>query len=231
MYVPDGKVAKMRSINLPYADNAKAVGITVAINLGVVLFFSWPDGVSYSGVMWDSLFCAIITTVIGLWIVYVGLKKMRDRGGMPSQVPENGFMQKLPQNPFALGAIYAAVFTALTIGMNAAILSFFDLETMTFVAWTVYKLVYATVLSAKIVECCIFRYEQPDWAKVESLNARAARATDTVTVKNPLPKISIFKEMFGGVAGNIAMSILIGSALGGIKTQTDGSVIIGSDND
>jgi len=220
------RLPKMRTINLPYVDNAKAVGITVAINLGVVLFLNWPDGINYSGVMWDSLFCSLITTIIGMWIVYAGLKKMRASGEMPSQAPESGFMQKLPQNPFALGAIYAAVFAVLTIGMNAAILSFFGLGAMSFAAWAVYKLVYATVLCAKVVECCIFRYVQQDWANNGNPDVKATKTTGAVRVKNPLPKISIFTEMFGGVTGNIATSILIGSALGGVKAQTDGSVII-----
>ena len=93
----------MQNVSLPYVDNAKAILITVAINLGVVFFFNWPDGVDYSGAMWDSLICAFITTAINMWIVCAGLKKMRARGEMPSQVPESGLMQKLPQNPFRLG--------------------------------------------------------------------------------------------------------------------------------
>ena len=213
----------MRNASLPYVDNAKAILITVAINLGVVFFFNWPDGVDYSGVMWDSLICAFITTGINMRIVYAGLKKMRARGEIPSQVPESGLIQKLPQDPFKLGAIYAVVFAAVTAGVNALILSFFGLHIMAFAPWVVYKVVYATVLSAKIVEFCIFRYVQPDWAKAGSTGAETTKGAQ---VKNPLPKISVFLEMFGGVTGNIAMNIIMGSVLGGVRAQADGSVVI-----
>jgi hypothetical protein len=216
----------MKTVNLPYVDNAKAIALTTAINLGVVFLFNWPDGVAYSGVMWDSLICAFVTVAIDMWIVYAGLKKMSARGEMPSQVPESGFMQRLPQNPFTLGAIYAVVFAALTIGVNSVILSFFDLRSMTFAAWAVYKVVYATALSVEIVEFCIFRYVQPDWARTGSTDAETTKATNSVAVKNPLTKISIFKEMVSGVIGNIVMNIIMGSALGGVKVQTDGSVVI-----
>jgi hypothetical protein len=216
----------MRNISLPYVDNTKAILITVAINLGAIFLFFRPEGVTYSGVMWDSLFCAGITAAIDIWVVYSKLKKMRASGEMPAQVPESGLMQKLPQNPFALGAIYAGAFAAIAIGVNAMILSFFGLRSMTFAAWAVYKLVYATVLSVKIVEFCIFRYVQPDWAKAGGTDAETAKAANYVTVKNPMPKISVFKEMFGSVTGNIAMNIIMGSALGGVKPQADGSVVI-----
>jgi hypothetical protein len=217
----------MQAMRLPYIDNAKAVFITLAINLGVIFLFNWPDGITYSGVMWDSLFCAIITTTINMWIVYPRLKRMRALGEIPAQAPESRFMQRLPQNPIALGVIYAVVFAALAVGINAVLLWFFGIEDMAFAPWAVYKLLYATVLSIKIVECCIFRYVQPDWAKAgHYAQAETGKELPGRTVRNPLPKIGLFKEMFGSVTGNIAMNIIIGSVLGGVAVEPDGSVVI-----
>ena len=215
-----------RNVSLPYADNAKAILITVAVNLAVIFVFNRPDGVDYSAVMWDSLFCAVITVAIDMWIVFDRLKKMRAGGEMPPQVPESVLMQKLPQNPFALGVIYAVVFAAITIGVNALIINFFGLRNMAFAPWVVYKLIYATALSVSIVESCIFRYVQPDWANAASTGKGTAKDSNSATVKHPLAKISIFKELFGGVTGNIVMNIIMGSVLGGVKVQPDGSVVI-----
>ena len=215
------------AVSLPYVDNAKAILITLAINAGVVCLFHWPGGITYSGVMWDSLFCALITTSINMWIVYPRLRKMRALGIMPARAPESAFMQRLPHNPFVLGAVYAIVFAAFTVGANATLLWFFGIRTLAFAPWTVYKLVYATVLSAKIVECCIFRYVQPDWANAcRGTPAATGKVPLDAPVKNPLPKIGVFKEMFGSVTGNIAMNILIGSVLGGVAVGADGSVVI-----
>ena len=217
----------MRPVSLPYIDNAKAVLITLAINLGVVFLLNWPDGVTYYEVMWDSLFCALITTTINLWIVYAKLKKLRTAGEMPAHTPESGFMQRLPQNPFALGAIYAAAFAAFAIGVNAAVLWFFGIWNMAFAPWVAYKLIYATLLSVKIVEYCVFRYTQPDWAKADpGVKAETKKEFLGKPVKNPLPKIGVFKEMYGSVAGNIALNIIIGSVLGSVTVGTDGSVVI-----
>ena len=214
-------------MGLPYIDNAKAVLITIVINLGAVFVFNWPGGVTYSDVMWDSLFCAVITTIINMGIVYPILRKMRTQGTIPAQVPESAFMQCLPQNPVVLGAIYATVFAVLAIGGNAAILWFFNIHKMAFAPWIVYKLVYATALSVKIVELCIFRYVQPDWANaVPGASAGTRKEVAGEPVRHPLPKASVFKEMYGSVTGNIALNIIIGSVLGGVAVQADGSVVI-----
>ena len=214
----------MRNANLPYVDNVKAIAITVVINLGVVFLFNWPNGVTFQGVLWDSLYCGIITTIIDMCIVYTSLKKLRAKGRMPAQVPVSSLMQMLPKNPLALGVIYAFVFGALTVGVNAVMLWFFGIQSIAFVPWTVYKLVYATILSVKITEYITFRYVQPDWAMVGATGAEIQN--DGKPVKNPLPKISVFKEMYGGVTGNIAINFIIGTALGGVVTGSGSEVII-----
>ncbi len=218
---------KKQNLNLPYIDNAKAVFITLAINLGVVFVFNWPQGVSYAEVLWDSFFCAIITTVVNIWIVYSKLKKMRALGAMPVQVPESRFMQRLPQHPFALGIIYAIGFAALTVGANALFLWFFNMPGMAFTQWLAYKLLYASLLSIKIVECCIFRYVQPDWALcAQRAKALAKQEPAAQPVKNPLPKIGVFKAMYSSVITNIALTIIIGSLLGGVRLESSGALVI-----
>lgn len=221
---------RVRRIGLPYVDNIRAISITIAINLVPVFLLHWPNGITYRGVLWDSLACAAITTAIDMWIVYGGLKRMRASGGMPSQVPVSGFMQRLPSNPFALGVLYTVGFGMTAAGINLAILSFFGMRTMAFLPWMVYRLIYATWLSIKIVEFCIFRYVQPDWAAGERAGAEGDTGVKTTdlsqTVKNPLPKISMFGEIYGAVSGNIVMNIIIGSLLGGVWAEANGSVVI-----
>jgi len=216
----------MKNVSLPYVDNAKAILITVIINIGVIFLFNWPGGVTYQGVIWDSLICAFVTVLLDMWIVYTALKKIRDGKGMPSQVPVSPLMQALPQNPFALGLIYAVVFGAYIVGINAGILYFFGIQSMSFAPWMIYKLIYATLLSAKIVEYCIFRYIQPDWANAENANTNTQTTSNIKPIKDPLPKISIFKEMYASVTGSIATSIIIGTALGGVKIGAGSSVVI-----
>ncbi len=212
---------EMKNVRLPYINNAQAVLITILINIGVVFLFNFPNGIDYQGIILDSLICAIITTIINMWIVYPRLKKMRTAGQIPLQVPVSKLMQKLPKNPFLLGVVCAGVFAALMVGINALIVSFFEIQNISFAPWLVYKLIYSTFLSIKIVEFCIFRYVQPDW-----LHTKTEENVVEQSVKNPMPKISVFKEMFGAVTTNIAMGIILGSFLGGVSAQADGSVVI-----
>ena len=216
----------LNRISLPYVDNVKAVLITIVINLGVVFIFFWPDGVTFANVIMDSLICAIITTAINMTIIYFRMKKMRNEGLMPGRVPESPFMQKLPKNPFALGVIYAIGFGAVITGINALVLWFFEMPEMAFVPWMIYKLIYTTLLSIKIAEFCIFRYVQPDWAKLKGPSMKQEAGEDHAPVKNPIPKVSMIKEIYGSVTANLAMNIIIGTALGGVVIGANYEVIV-----
>ena len=216
---------KKYAVRLPYVDNVKAVLLTIAINLIVIFVFFWPNGVTFGDVLVDSVICAVITTIINMVIAYTKLKKMRAEGQMPSQVPVSSLMQKLPQNPIALGVIYAIVFAVLMVAINGLLLWFFDMDHMAFAPWLVYKLIYTTLLSMYIMEFCIFRFVQPDWAVASETKAAMAEE-NTQTAKNPLLKISIFKELYGSVTGNIAMNFIMGTLLGGAVVGASHEVII-----
>ena len=216
----------MNKISLPYADNAKVVIITIAVNLGVVFIFFWPDGVTFSGVIQDSLSSAVIVTAIIMIFIYSRMKKMRDMGLIPGQVPESRFMQKLPKNPFALGIVFAIMFGAATTGINALVIWFFEMPGMAFVPWMIYKLIYTTILGIKVTEFCIFRYVQPDWAKAKAPAMKEEAGEDQAPVKDPLPKVGMFKEIYGSVTGNLAMNIIIGTALGGVVIGANNEVIV-----
>jgi hypothetical protein len=143
---------------------------------------------------------------------------------MPQQVPISRLMQKLPKNPVALGIIYALFFAVITMGINWLILTFFDMHDMSFMSWGIFKLIYSSLLSIKIVEFCIYRYVQPDWANAKQENGN--KAVSDLPVKNPIPKISLFKEMYGAVTGNLALNLIMGSILGGVIFQADGSLAV-----
>ena len=199
-----------KKMRLPYVDNAIMILLTVAVNIGVVFVFFRSGGTTLSDVMLDTAICAVITTVIGILFVYPKMKRMRDAGQIPTQVPVSTLMQKLPKNPVVLGVTYAIVFGALMIGLNVVILWFFGLTDMDFIPWLAYKLIYATLLSIKVVEFVIYRYVQPDWANA---GVKPEEEYTGRPVKDPLPKISVFKEMFASVTGSIAMNMITGAVL------------------
>ena len=214
-----------KRVRLPYVDNGTVILITLLINTGIVFLFFWGNNsVGLKDVMIDSTICAVVTTIINMSIVYFRLKKMRAGGQMPVVVPESAFMQRLPKNPILLGLIYAVIFGILIVGINALILSFFGMQSMSFITWMAYKLIYATVLSVKNAEFCVFRYVQPDWANAKGIEVK--EGTHLKPVKDPMPKISVFSAMYASVTGNIALNLIIGSILGGAVVGQDSSTLI-----
>lgn len=87
-----------------------------------------------------------------------------------------------------------------------------------------YKLLYSTIVSVKMTECYIFRYVQPDWVAAKPGDTEIPK--DLRPVKDPLPKISSFKAMYGSVTGNIVMQMISGLLLGGAVFLPDGLVVI-----
>ena len=207
--------------SLPYVNNAGTLCTTVVINMVCVFLFQYPEGISFRGVLLDSMLYGSITTAITLGMIYPKLRKMRAMRAIPRQTPVSLFMQRLPASPVVLGCLYAGFFGILTLGINGLVLGFFGIWNLGFMQWLVYKLIFSTLMSIKIAECCIYRYIQPDWA---GENTRSDHPDPSA--KNPFPKISVLRAMCGSVSANIAMNIIIGSALGGVRGGSDGTVVI-----
>jgi len=216
--------AKVKKIALPYVDNFRAIFLTVLINLAVVFVFFWPNGVTFNDILLDSFICVVITVFIDVVVVYTHLKKLRQEGNMPRHVPVSRLMQKLPKNPLALGIIYIMVFAPLAVGSIAVVLWFYELETMAFVPWMSFKLIFAVITSVIVTDYCIFRYVQPDWAHAYGTSDGPQNFKGRV--RNPLPKINVLKEMYGSITGYIALNLAKGYILGRIIIEADKSLLI-----
>ena len=206
-------------------NNISAIGVTLVINLVTGFLFSRVVDITLINILWESLICVFVTTFINIWIVNGNFKKIRVTNTIPVQVPVSKLMQRLPKNPVALGAVFILAFGVLTVGLNALVLRFFGISAMTLVSWMAYKLLYTTILSAKILEYAIFRYLQPDCTEAAA-SVQIQTESDSTPVRNPLPKINMFKEIYVSVTGNIAMNIIFGTALGGAVIDAAGNVII-----
>ena len=221
---------KEKRVALPYINNISAVLITVVINLVIVFFVSWPGGMSFLAVMIETACCAVITVVVNMILVYRKMKMIRNTGDMPTEVPLSNLMQRLPKNPFALSAVCFVGFAVIMVAINALILSAFGMQYLDFWPWVAYKIIYTTLLSIKITEFIIFRYVQPDWANtgdtIQGAKEDGQKEGKEGTVKNPLPKFSIFSEMFGSVATNAVINLLLGLATGSVIIGADQSVFI-----
>lgn len=208
---------------LPYVNNAKAVLITLAINLAAVLLLT-RGGVTFSQVMVDAVTTAFVTTLINFLVIYPQLQRLREVGQLPQRVPANRLMLRLPRNPIIYGLLCATVFALVMLALNWLILTFFGISRMTLLPWLVYKLIFTTVISMKIAEFIIYRYVQPDW--VATPFGSNATPIDPATVRKPFPKISLAKEVLASVTTNVLMNLVIGMLLGGVVFHADDSMTL-----
>ena len=119
-------------------------------------------------------------------------------------------MQKLPRNPGLLIIILAVLFSVLMVVLSNFVIWFYDIQTYTFPRFAVWKVVYSTILSAKILEVIVLRLVQPDCAKEGD-----PEQTGEDTIKNPLPRMESFKNLFNTVVDDFGFNMIVGLLFGG----------------
>jgi hypothetical protein len=198
---------------LPYLDNVGVVSITLAINLVCALVFLGRQ-ILLSDLLVDALICGILTSFIDVFVIHHLVNRAAERGEIPQEVPESAFMMHLPKKPLALAALYAVVFGLLMMLISWLLVLFYGVTTPSFISFLVWKAIYSCILSGVIIEYVIFRFVQPDCLD------RKSRATATEgTVKNPLPRMSMFRTVFDSVVANLGMNLTFGLLFGGVVIQ------------
>ena len=84
------------------------------------------------------------------------------------------------------------------------------------------KLVYSCFLSAKILEVAIYRYVQPDITGVSP----QADVTTSSLIKQPLPHITYFQQLYNSWLTDFGMNMVLGLVLGGTIITADDYVMI-----
>ena len=208
------------SAGLPYINSILIILLTVCINLAVVFLFYINKPLTYWDILIDACICGITTSFIDVFLVQGRMKKLRAQGMLPQEVPQSRLMAKMPKNPLLLALVFGAVFGLAAPLLSALVIRFYTIEAFTFPRFAVWKILYSCVLSVKIVEFAILRYAQPDCASESDAFQRG-----TEKVKDPLPRISTFKEWFNTVTNDFGFNLLFGLLLGGTVVR-DHSVII-----
>ncbi len=208
------------SAGLPYVNNFRIVLMTAAINIAIVFAFFWGRPLTYERIAVDACICGITTSFIDVFIVFAKVRRLRAQGHLPTSVPESRLMAALPRNPLLLALVFGAVFGLLSPLFNALVIRFYEVETNVFVRFAVWRIAYACVLSAKIVELAILRYVQSD-----CMTASDAVQEGTEQVKDPLPRLSTVRQWYNTVADDFGFNLLFGLVVGGTIVK-DHMVII-----
>ena len=192
----------------------------MVINLAAVFIFLFPKPLTYWNVLLDACICGILTSFIDVFIVRNRIQKLRSLGRLPMEIPQSRLMMKMPKNPLLLSLIFGVVFGLLAALLNALIMQFYAIEIFTFARFAVWRILYSSALSVKIVEFAILRYSQPDLVSTSSMVQQG-----TEKVKDPLPRISTFKQWFNTITDDFGFNLLFGLMLGGTIIR-DHNVII-----
>ena len=167
----------------------------------------------------DSFICGVITPFINIFVISSCIERLRSRGALPASVPVSKIAMKLPKNRFLLSLIFAAAFGFLTPLANFTLIRFYGITHFAFPQLALWKVIYSFVLSAKIIELAILRFVQPDCG-----SQSPRKQSGTESVKNPLPRVPVFKEWFNIVTDDFGFNMLVGLIFGG--TVIDGCNII-----
>ena len=199
---------------LPYINNIPIVLITVVINIAVTFIFFWGRPIGFWEVIIDAAYCGAITTIINSAAVITRVKKLRAKGQLPQEVPVSKIMMKMPKNPVLLAIVFGVLFAAITAFFSFIVMEFFQKEVFTFPQFLVWKVLYSCYLSIKITELMILRYVQKDYVSMVDV---VQKGSDTV--KDPLPKISTFKQWFNSITEDFGFNMIIGLFFGGTIIQ------------
>jgi len=205
---------------LPYIDNAKAIAVTLLLNLLLPWIFRL-DRYEAGDIVVDAVICALLTTVINVWIVWHCVRKARAAGVVPNEVPVSKLMMCLPKNRLGLMAVFGIFFAVLCVGINHTVFTWYGFEHWTFGQFLLYKLVYSLILSERIVSLCILRLVQPD-----CLAAPTAEATTMQPIKNPLPSLSGLHGLFSNISANLALQLFFNPTVGAYTIGGDRSIIM-----
>lgn len=163
-----------RGVPLPYMDNWRTVLLTVALNVGLSLAVRFGQAeLTRADVILHGSVLGLVTSVIDVYIVRARLKKAREQGSMPADVPVRRLMMMLPRNPVLLSLVFGVFFGALAAFVGWGLMVFYGKETLTFLQYLVCKVILAVVLCSKILEFAIFRLVQSDCAPAVGKEATA----------------------------------------------------------
>ena len=207
-------------LGLPYVDNLPLITLTAAVNLLCMFLFFYGKKIDLRNVLEDSFICGVITSFIDVFFVASRVKALAVRGELPPSMPVSRMMMRLPANKFYLSLIFALFFGVSTLLVNLAFIKFYGITDFDFPRLSVWKVIYSCVLSAKVAELAVLRFVQPDVPETVSVEQ-----CGTGVVRDPLPRISVFREYFNTVAGDFGFNMIVGLILGGTVVE-GGRVII-----
>ena len=148
---------------LPYLDNLRAVLITLAINLVLVLATNpGLKGYGPTELAIDAVVCGLLTAAIDVVYVQSRLAKAWNAGLVPEEVPVSQWIGRLPRGGLGLVLVLGTAAAAFCAAFNLALFRYYGFTHWTFGQFLLYKLVYALILSEQLVSLAILRMVHPD---------------------------------------------------------------------
>lgn len=198
------------SIGLPYINSFRWILFVAVLNLVIAFLFQFGRPITKEVLLMDAVVCGVITSIINVIYANYKIRRLRNAGELPKTIPESRFIQRLPRNPILLIVVLAIFFVAFMLLISCLILWFYEIDTYTFPRFAVWKVIYSTILSAKMLELIVLRLVQPDCAKKEDPEQMGQE-----TIKNPLPRLETFKNLFNTIVDDFGFNMIVGLLFGG----------------
>lgn len=213
---------KQQTLNgLPYVNTWQGIVITLAVNLLIAIALWMQGWINRDSLILDALICGATTSIISVAVIYPKIRKIRMEGGLPRQVPENRWFQKLPRKPAPLTIALSIPFAVLMGCLSVAVVWFFEIKTFTPLRFLVWKLVYSTVLSVKLADIVILRLVQSD-----CMQPNQPEQTGTAAIRNPLPRKETLRNLFNTITNDFGFNMIMGLVFGGTLLVEGHNVLI-----
>ena len=213
---------KQQTLNgLPYVNTWQGLVITLAVNLLIAIALWLLGWISRDSLILDALICGATTSIISVAVIYPKIRKIRMEGGLPRQVPENRWLQKLPRKPVPLTIALSILFAVFMGCLSVAVVWFFEIKTFTPLRFLVWKLAYSLVLSVKLADLVILRLMQPDCMQPDQ-----PEQTGTAAIRNPLPRKETIRNLFNTITDDFGFNMIMGLIFGGTLLVEGHNVLI-----
>ncbi|KAF5087968.1 hypothetical protein DSECCO2_43230 [anaerobic digester metagenome] len=213
-------MSKVKETRLPYLNNTSVILITMAINLGILLITGWGRSFDLMFILIDGVISGVVTALIDVFLVRHYVDIAQKNRTLPTNLPVNRFMMKLPKNIYLFAALCALFFGLLTPLFNGIVFKYYDFDTLSLAQMLVLKVIYSYYLSAKIVELAIFRLVQPD------LTGQLPDQTITTPTKHSAPRVTYFQQLFNNWMTDFGLNMFRGLIIGTTIVTDDNFVLI-----
>ncbi len=145
----------------------KSILFIALLNLAMAFIFQFGRPIAKTDVLIDVVICTVITAVICYVLIARAIRRKRSTGEIPATIPESKYAKFMPRRPIWFITILTVLSAAFIVSFSSLFLSLLEIERYSFLAFAIWKVVYATILSLILQKIIIWYLIQTGNPKIK----------------------------------------------------------------